>query len=408
MAQKTLTPDWLNEEEVKSLILALGFERARFVGGCVRDTVLGRPVNDIDVATTLAPEQVMERLKLVDFNVIPTGIKHGTITGIKNHQHFEITTLRLDVETDGRHATVAYHDDWEADAARRDFTMNALYLEADGTLHDYFDGVKDAKAGAVKFIGNAADRIDEDALRILRLFRFWAHIGKGALDAQILKIIKKQSGLLTILSVERIRDELIKLLKAPNPVPALLAMKATNVLSHVLPECQGFDRLEKLVGVDAPVDKGGNTIDPLLRLSTLLPHKMGPARAASKRLKLSNAQQNRLIGLVYIDGTVVPTVSDIELGKILFNHGHESAIAFAWLNGNAGDGEAIASFVDRINNTEAPVVPLRGQDLLDEGFEPGQALGELMASLERKWFESDFQLTREDLLQIAKGGMTLQ
>lgn len=390
--------------------MALGAHCARFVGGCVRDTILGRSVNDIDVATTLAPETVMERLMLIDAKVIPTGIKHGTVTGIINHRHFEITTLRHDVETDGRRATVSFHDDWQADAARRDFTMNALYLAADGTLYDYYDGVTDAKAGHIKFIGDAGARIDEDALRILRLFRFWAHLGKGGLDDDIVKIIEKKSGLLTILSVERIRDELLKLLKAPNPIPALQAMKATKVLGHVLPECQGFDRLGKLVMVDGCRREG---VDTILRLSTLLPKKMGPARAASKRLKLSNAEQNRMIGLVYIDGTVKPTVTDLELGKLLFTHGHESVIDFAWLNAKGEEASDPQAFIDRIVNTKAPVLPLRGQDLLDQGFEQGQALGDLLGSLEQAWLDSDFKLTKNDLLQIAqmqpnKGGMTLQ
>ncbi|MCG8506772.1 MAG: CCA tRNA nucleotidyltransferase, partial [Sphingomonadales bacterium] len=216
LAQSTdrLEAPWLADAAVTRVVAALGANNCRFVGGAVRNTLLGEPVTDIDIATRLEPDAVIARLEAAEIKAVPTGLKHGTVTAVAEGHAIEVTTLRHDVETDGRHAKVAFTDDWQADAARRDFTFNALYAAPDGTLYDYFGGLDDLKAGHVRFIGDAEARITEDALRILRFFRFHAHYGAGGMDAAGLDACAALAGRLDILSVERVRDELLKLLAA--------------------------------------------------------------------------------------------------------------------------------------------------------------------------------------------------
>ena len=228
--------DWLHAPDLRKVMGALGQNHCRVVGGAVRDSILGRDVKDIDIATDHKPEEASRRLKSAGIKVVPTGIAHGTITAVIDGRPFEVTTLRHDVESFGRHARVAFHSDWEDDAARRDFTINALYVDGEGKLYDYFAGQEDIAEGRVRFIGRPAERIEEDALRILRFFRFHACYGKGSPDPDGLKACEENAKKIDILSVERIRDELLKLLAAPDPAPVLAGMRKAGILEYVLPD----------------------------------------------------------------------------------------------------------------------------------------------------------------------------
>src|SRR4051812_1632419 len=240
---------WMTAPETLAVMAALG--DARFVGGAVRNALLGVSVVDIDIAVPMPPTESLARLKARGIKVVETGLDHGTVTAIAGSHAFEITSLRRDVETDGRHATVAFTDDWNEDAARRDFTINALYASADGEIFDYATGVEDLIAGRVRFMGDARARIAEDYLRVLRLFRFHAWYGKGEIDAEGLRAAAEAKDKLGALSAERIAKELLRLLEAPHPMPVLRVMAATGILSLLLPGALQLARLEKLAELEA-------------------------------------------------------------------------------------------------------------------------------------------------------------
>ena len=261
---------WLNDAALCRILDAIkaGGGEARVVGGAVRDALVGRTPGEIDLAVNLPPEKTAELLTKTGLKVVPTGIAHGTITAVSDHRGFEITTLRRDVETDGRRAKVAFTDDWQADAARRDFTINALYADADGRLYDYFGGRADIAAGHVRFIGDAAARIKEDVLRILRFFRFAAWFGRGAFDAESLAACREWTGLLPKLSAERIAKEILKMARAaPKPAPIWQAMIENGILEPILPEAKNVARLDSFARYRTPLRYGACAADPLCRIA---------------------------------------------------------------------------------------------------------------------------------------------
>ena len=267
-AAKGIEPQpWMTAPETRAVIAALTAEGAevRFVGGCVRDALAGHPVKDIDLATPDRPEKVLALLEAAGLKAVPTGLDHGTVTAISGHRPFEITTLRRDVQTDGRRAVVAFTDDWEADAARRDLTFNALSCSPDGRLFDFFGGYDDLLAGRVRFVGDPRARIREDYLRLLRFFRFQAHYGRLPPDPEILAVARELVPELAGLSGERIRAELLRLLEAPDPLPVLEIMIADRILESILPEIAGTAVLAGLLTLDLP-----EAADPVLRLGALL------------------------------------------------------------------------------------------------------------------------------------------
>ena len=280
---------WMTAPETVQVMTALG--EARFVGGAVRDALLGAAVVDIDIAVPMPPAEAIARLKAKNIKVIETGIDHGTVTAVIGHHAFEVTSLRRDVETDGRHAVVAFTDDWAEDAARRDFTINALYAGAGGEIFDYATGVEDLIAGRVRFMGDATTRIAEDYLRVLRLFRFHAWYGKGEIDAEGLRAAAAAKEKLGTLSAERVAKELLRLFEAGNPAAVLRVMAATGILSLLLPGALTLPRLERMAEIDAD-----NLFvrDGILRLAALLPDTEDAAHAAADALKLSNADRTRL------------------------------------------------------------------------------------------------------------------
>lgn len=398
--------DWalLGEPAVRAVFETLGGEgTARLVGGAVRDALLGRPVGDADFATTLEPPAVIARAKAAGMKVVPTGIEHGTVTLIVDGRPFEVTTLRRDVETDGRRAVVQFTDDWRADAARRDFTMNALYCDAAGEVFDPCGGIADLKAGRVRFIGRAEHRIREDFLRILRFFRFFALYGAGRPDADGLKACAKLKSGLATLSAERVWAELKRLLGAPDPTRALLWMRTTEVLQKVLPESWGIDAVHRLVAAER---KEGWAPDALLRLESILPPHRARIDALIERLRLSRAEAMRLLAWAEAP-EADPAMPEAELAKVLYRHGKEAALdrlrhalARERDEGHADTAAALRGLMTKASAWERPVFPVGGKDLVAAGVEAGPAVGKRLKELERRWIDSGFTLSREELLSL--------
>ncbi|TIW65252.1 MAG: CCA tRNA nucleotidyltransferase, partial [Mesorhizobium sp.] len=310
--------DWLNEKHLQRLLAALaeGGEQARVAGGAVRNTLLGQPVADIDIAATTLPEETIRRAEAAGFKTVPTGIEHGTVTAIAGGKAYEVTTLRADIETDGRRAKVSFGRDWKLDAERRDFTINALYAEADGNVVDLVGGIADIAARRLRFIGDAEARIREDYLRILRFFRFFAWYGDGRPDAEGLKACARLKDGLGQLSAERIWSELKKLLSAPDPSRALLWMRQAGVLTSVLPESEkwGIDAIHGLIRTERDL---GWTADPLLRLEAMVPPDAARLKTLAGRLKFSAAEAERLRHWA-LTAAIEPKTSEGELAKKLY------------------------------------------------------------------------------------------
>jgi poly(A) polymerase len=376
---------WLEASATRAVMTALeaagGAGCARFVGGCVRNSLLGQPVDDIDIATLLTPDRTMAALKAAGLKAVPTGVEHGTVTGVSERRPYEITTLRRDVETDGRRAVVAFTQDWAEDAARRDFRLNALYADAEGQVFDPTGGgLDDAAAGRIVFVGQAETRIREDYLRILRFFRFYAWYGRGAPDAAGLAACAALKDGMAQLSAERVSKELLKLLAAPDPRPAVRAMDETEVLVQVLPQVQPLTLFQALCDV---------TEDPVLRLSALLPADAGAAAAAAAALRLSNADRDRLIAAVAEGPVVAPDMAPAQARAALYRLGRvafEDRLARAEAAGG-GDGGALRALAA---DWTPPRPPVNGRDLARLGVPPGPETGRLLKAFEDGWIADDF------------------
>lgn len=385
---------WLREPEAQAVLAALSSEggEARFVGGCVRNALLGEPVRDLDIATTERPERVMALLAARGIKSVPTGIAHGTITAVTENHSFEITTLRVDLATDGRHAEVAFGTDWVKDAARRDFTINALYAEADGTVHDPLGtGRADLAQRRVRFIGDAATRIAEDYLRILRFFRFHAHYGRGDADDAALRACAAAKNNLLSLSGERVRAELLHILEADEAVAALRLMAASGILSIVLPEAVRMDRLERLVDIEA------NQLfrcDGILRLASLLDTDEAGVNALADRLKLSNRERERILAMLTDQTKIVCYLSMREVRRALYRLGTElfkDRAMLGWAgdrkNHNAFQWRALIAMAD---GWDRPVLPLTGSMIMAAGVPEGPEIGRVRNEVEEWWIDSDF------------------
>ncbi|HLY87817.1 MAG TPA: CCA tRNA nucleotidyltransferase [Acetobacteraceae bacterium] len=365
-------PAFLRESALAAVLAAL--PEARVVGGAVRDTLANRAVTEVDLATPQTPEAVTKALQAARLRAVPTGIEHGTVTAVSDHQGFEITTLRRDVETDGRHAVVAFTDDWRADAARRDFTINAMSMSRDGAVYDYFGGIADLRAGLIRFVGDPATRIAEDFLRILRFFRFFARYGAGTPDASAAAAIRHGLHGLTGLSVERVWSELSRILAAPDPRGAVLLMDELGVLGAVLPEGAEPSGLGRLVAAGAPAE-------PVLRLAALL---TGDAAVVAARLRLSAADRDRLVALR--SGPVPqPGDDDATLRRLLSDAEPALLIDRAWLAG--GGASEWAALRQRLAAQTPPVFPLEGRDVLALGEPEGPRVGALLRAVRRWWLD---------------------
>ena len=396
---------WLGAPEVGAVMAALTASGAvaRFVGGCVRDTLAGRAVGDKDIATSEPPDAVLRLLEAAGLKAIPTGLDHGTVTAVANHVPFEITTLRHDVETDGRRARVAFTDDWLADAARRDFTMNALYADLDGTYYDPFDGAADLAAGRVRFVGDAETRIREDVLRILRFFRFHAHFGRGAPEAEGFAACRRLSNLLPTLSGERVAAELLKLLKAPEPASTVALMADAGVLAAVLPEAGTSARLRALVTVEG-VTVGA---DSVRRLATLVDGGASAAGAVAGRLRLSNIQRQRLARLVVPPAHPNPDWNARTARGWLYRLGAETfrdLVLLAWADAATGasprrDAEGWRALLDQAETWRVPRLPIGGDDVMKLDVASGPEVGRLLGEVEAWWVDGDFQAGRTQALE---------
>lgn len=369
---------WRDDPALLRLMAALGgAAQTRVVGGAVRDTVAVLPVTDIDLATRLRPDAVMSCLTAAGIKAVPTGIAHGTITAVVDGRPFEVTTLRRDIATDGRRATIAYTDDWAEDAARRDFTINALYADpVSGALDDPTGGLADLAAGRVRFIGDAGQRIDEDHLRIMRYFRFHARFGRGRADPATLATVAAKAASLRALSRERIADELLKLLALEDPVPALGLMLDAGLFAHVVPEIgrASIDAAARLVAAEAVT---GAAAHPVRRLIALLGQDMAAAIGIAVRLKLSKRIGKR------IEAARCAVIAEAPRG-IAYHLGVEAAIDRALL---AGDGAATLAALD---GWEAPLLPVSGKDIIAAGVKPGPRVARALKEVEARWVAEDF------------------
>ena len=375
---------WVHAPATRAVVAALeaagGVDCVRFVGGCVRNALIGQPVDDIDMATRLLPEESLAALRAAGLKVVPTGLAHGTVTAISGGKPYEITTLRRDVETDGRKAVVAFTDDWAEDAARRDFRLNALYADADGVVFDPTgQGVEDARQGRIVFVGDPGTRICEDYLRILRFFRFQAWYGRGAPDAEGLAVCADHAEGMGRLSAERVSKELLKLLAAPQPVASVEAMAATGVLAVILPEAGSLEAFRVMAGISN---------DPTLRLSTLLPVEASAIEAASRRLRLPNAMLARLIAAA---PSLDLTMTDREARALLYRIGRQAFVDRVTraeaAAGRPGGGEGLRALAEA---WPIPRLPVGGKQVAAAGLAAGPETGRVLAAFEAGWIADDF------------------
>jgi poly(A) polymerase len=374
---------WRRKRGMKRLLGALGADEGltRYVGGAVRDDLLGLPVNDVDLATRIPPDEVVARLEKARIKAVPTGIEHGTVTAVSDGHPFEVTTLRRDVSTDGRRATVAFTDDWQEDAARRDFTINALSADpATGELFDYFGGLADLENRHIRFIGDALQRIAEDHLRILRFFRFHARFDAGEPDAAALDACSARANDLMALSRERIADELTKLLGLPDPSRTVAIMLRCDILKPVLPEIEA-SRLANLDSLIAAEREAGIDPDPLRRLAALLPRDTAIAEDVAVRLRLSNKARKRLA-----------CSADEGLGDapraLAYRIGTDCAVDRLLLADQPSDAAAIAKW-------HAPRLPIGGGALIKRGLTEGPIVARTLRQIEERWVEAGFPAGEE-------------
>ncbi len=349
---------------------------ARVVGGAVRDVLAERPVADIDLATPLPPDAVAAALAAAGLRVVPTGMAHGTLTAVVDGRGFEITTLRRDLETDGRHAVVAFTSDWRQDALRRDFTINALSMSRDGAIFDYFSGVADLRDGRVRFVGNANARIREDYLRTLRFFRFHARYGRMPPDANTRAALRAGVPGLARLSAERVWAELSRILAAPDPADAVAMMNDLGVLQAVAPEASQPDRLSALRDAGAPAD-------PILRLAAIL---TGDPLPFARRLKLSNDERDRLTRL-RATPAAHPLDDDAALRRLLADFDCADLIDRTWLEGDLAQVGAQAALRQRLAEMPQPMFPLEGRDVLALGIASGPRVGALLREVRQWWMQ---------------------
>jgi poly(A) polymerase len=385
---------WMGAAETRAVMAALAAAggEARFVGGCVRNALTGHEVDDIDIATTLTPDQVIAALEAAKLKAVPTGLDHGVVTAVSGGKPFEITTLRRDVETDGRRAVVAYTDDWAEDAQRRDFRLNALYADAEGRLFDPTgEGEADARAGRIVFVGDPETRIREDALRILRFFRFLAWYGRGEPDAAGLAACGRLKDLVEGLSAERISKELLKLFAADDPRPAVRLMAASGVLAKVLPEARGLERFEHLVEIET---EQLFECDAELRLAALLPDDPALGERVAERLRLSNTQRDRLVAALGTEPRMVSWMSPREARRMVYRLGPGSfcdRVKLAWA-GSGGGGSAVQwrALIPMAQSWPVPRLPLSGAEIMAAGVPEGPLVGRVMREVEDWWIDQDF------------------
>lgn len=390
---------FLQDEQLQRLMLALGgtAQDVRVVGGAVRNALRRIKVNDLDLACIHHPDEVIARSEKAGFKTVPTGIKHGTVTVIGKGVHYEVTTLREDIETDGRHAIVRFGTDWQRDMERRDFTMNALCVDRDGVLHDLVSGLEDCRKGHVRFIGNAQHRIAEDALRIFRFFRFSAHFGDGALDGPGLAAANEGVSLLSHLSAERIQSELKKTLSAPRADQLSLAVKAGSAV---------FDAIQLGVdGADHQALAKCDRTDWSLRAIILWRHRIEALQLAARELKFSKADCVRIDLLndvvAFLDQPDLTDAFQVQHAVYRFGAGVTDDGLYVLSRFEQNSEDQYGVWAKPLKNWQPPDFPVKAADLMQLGIKPGPDLGQSLVRLERIWIEARFALTRDELLNHA-------
>jgi poly(A) polymerase len=367
--------NWTQREDLGGLVSALGAENLRWVGGAVRDTLLGGTAKDVDAATTHLPEAVIELCRAAGIRAVPTGIDHGTVTALLEHGPVEVTTLRHDVSTDGRRATVAFADDWREDAARRDFTINALYADPETLeIADFFGGLNDLAARRVRFIGDPGQRIREDHLRILRYFRFQARFG-DELDEDAIAACRDLAGTLEQLSRERVAMELLAILGLPDPGPTVALMQDCGVLEVVLPEARTSER-RCLTALIAHERSQNAAPDPIRRLAAMVPPIRSLAEAVAVRLRLSRAQRARLV---------------CAAERQAKDAADPRALAYRESLACARDRLLLAGHpIGELEGWEVPSFPLKGGEVIARGVPAGPEVARIMQAVEQRWVEEGF------------------
>lgn len=404
LQSRAASAGWLSWPQLREIFAALTVDGAtvRAVGGAVRDTLLGRKVSEVDLAIDTGPETVLELARRAGIKAVATGLDHGTVTLVSDGRAFEVTTLRADVETDGRHARVEYTGDWEGDARRRDFTINALYMDADGTLLDPLGGLADIEQRRIRFIGDAGERIREDYLRILRFFRFVSELEPRTLDAEALAACARERGGLKQLAAERIRQELVRLLMGPDAMRALQAMFDHGLLIDILGGVPMLSRLSRLVDIESGL---GRTPDPMMRLNALAVWVPEDASRLAGRLRLSRTEVATL-GAANRYGALSRGMGEEAAKAALYRGGADywlACVLQAWASSgdDAGDVEWRALF-NLPGRWTAPEFPLDGKDIIALGVSPGRQVGETLGKLEAAWIDSGFAMGRDDLLRRAE------
>ncbi|GAB5470564.1 MAG: CCA tRNA nucleotidyltransferase [Rhodospirillales bacterium] len=399
MTTEPLLPDWARDSPALAVLEALAKAggEGRFVGGCVRDGLLGRAIQDIDIATPLTPDAVMRALRGAGLGAVPTGLAHGTITAIVRHHPVEVTTLRQDLETFGRHAVVAFTEDWTLDAHRRDLTMNALFLDRRGRLYDYVEGLDDLKTGRVRFVGDPWQRIGEDYLRLLRFLRFHAHYAKTPLDADGLAAASELAEGLAQISGERKRQELLRLLAAVNPLPVLAVMVDKGILPWVLREAQDLQTLTRLLAFSPDAD-------PLQRLAALLPADPAVVARSARALALSNRQSERLSRLAAVMESGAGLDAATARRALLYRQDAEGLRDRSRLAAARGliSSATLAEAEREAEDWTPRRLPIGGKDLLGLGVAAGPAMGTFLRGLEEWWIAEAFRPDRDALLTEAR------
>jgi len=404
--------NWIDDKATQKIFKALQADgtQARFVGGCVRDALAKKTVSDIDIATPDQPDIVTTLLENDGIRVIPTGIKHGTVTAIIDDQSFEITTLRRDVETDGRHATVSFTDDWLEDAKRRDFSINAMSANLNGDVFDPFNGIHDLAHGWIKFIGLAHERIEEDVLRILRYYRFYGSHGRPPMNRDALAACRAGAHKLDTLSGERILSELIKILLCPDPANVCMIMRSEHIFEAFLPEVKNIGTLRVLTWLETQAFPD-SFIKPnaFRRFAALLDMDREDVKSIAQKLRLSNDEAGQLAILCDSSHKLTPYMNEAAELKILRKVGPERVtdlILLTWardasLNPNlpSDEKQGWSEFLERCKDWNRPELPISGKDVQDLGIPEGALIGKLLSTIETWWEDHSCKPSRQDCLE---------
>lgn len=371
----------------------------RFVGGAVRDALKGLSGFDLDLATDLSPDELVEACTEDGIKTVPIGIKFGTVGVIVDDEVLEVTSLRKDVKTDGRHAEVEFTDNWEEDASRRDLTINAVYADEKGNVFDYYNGIEDLEQGRVRFIGSASQRIKEDYLRILRFFRFYSKFGLGEIDKKALAAcIENREGLKT-LSMERIRDEMFKLLLTPKVVETLQIMIENDILSYIMPEPRYLD---KLAFLSCLVEEECIPHSALRRLFVIYQPDPALAENLAVRLRLSKKEKQLFTGLAGHEVSLEAYLDSVSRLKLLYRYGHEFCVEklLLLIAERQQSIPGLKAIIEQLNSAKIPEFPLRGKDIIEQGIDNPHHIGTALKELEDIWVESGLKLDKEELLAI--------